>query len=618
MSKEERKAKREAAKKEKLEQKELKKKYNGTLREQYSNLLFAYRFIWKANPKLFVFRIPLLIIQTSQAVVPMFFVRAVLNEITNGKDIKKVIIYSLCMAGFTFAAHLIDKFLAILDLEQRTKLGFNISKELADSVCEMSYSTLENPEMQDYVWLATWNRFDQVLQCTTAVVGSSLTFLTIGGVAATLNPAVLLIITVSVVLKVIFDRIQRTLPMKYNDERKRLARMNDYYMDVMSNTYPGKEIRSNNIEDWLYGRAYTSWKDDLFPLDSRFQQKILRYQGYTGFVGTIQDILIYLVLAMTILRSSMTVGDFSMFLTAAGTFSGAVMGMSANYSNLMMQTSWYLKYYRHCLDIAEKQKEDGGKTHIDIPENVEIEFRDVCFKYPKTDRTVLDHVNITIKRGETLSIVGQNGAGKTTFVKLLCRFYEPDSGEIFVNGIPTREIPLNEYYRLLGVVFQDFSLFSFSVKENISMNTECDGEKLRSAIHKCGLDSRIETLPHGTDTYIMKEFDPDGIELSGGEGQKIAIARAVYRGAPIVIFDEPTSALDPIAEYDIYRNFHDLAENRTAIYISHRMSSTRFTDKTAVFAGGKVAEYGTHEELMEIDSGIYREMFTAQAKYYEN
>ena len=230
---------------------------------------------------------------------------------------------------------------------------------------------------------------------------------------------------------------------------------------------------------------------------------------------------------------------------------------------------------------------------------------------------VLENVNITIARGETLSIVGVNGAGKTTFVKLLCRFYEPTSGEIFVNGIPAKDIPLDEYYNLLGVVFQDFSLFSFTVSENISMDTECDDEKLVDAIKKCGLETRMETLPHGKETYLYKQFDPDGIELSGGEGQKIAIARAVYRGAPIVIFDEPTSALDPIAEYDIYRNFHDLAENRTAIYISHRLSSTRFTDKTAVFANGTIAEYGTHAELMAIDGGIYKEMFSTQAKYYE-
>lgn len=612
-----RKKAREEKKTQKLEAKRIKEANEGTLKEQFANLGFAYKFIWQRNKKLFLYRIPLLFIQSAQAIVPIFFVRAVLNELTIGRDIRKVILYASAMALTSFAIKMLDSFFHIWDSREREKLGFSVSKYLTESVMDMSYSTLEDPEMQDFIWLAMYNRFDHVLQLSTAVVGSLLTIFSIGTVVFTLNPVILGIIIASAVIRFLIDHYQRTLPHKYNDERKRLARMNSYYSFLMEDIGMGKEIRTNNLEDWVYDKTETSWKNDLFPLDSKFQQKLLAFQNATTIVGVIQDILIYLILAVEVIHSSMTVGDFSMYLTAAGTFSSLIVGVSANYSYLMIQTSWYLKYYRHCLSIAEKQKEDSGNTHIEIPENVEIEFRDVSFKYPKTDRMILEHVNITIRRGETLSIVGVNGAGKTTFVKLLCRFYEPDEGEILVNGIPARDIPLNEYYGLLGVVFQDFSLFNFTVKENISMNTQADEDKLRDAILKCGLEKRVETLPNGVDTYIYKEFDPDGIELSGGEGQKIAIARAVYRGAPIVIFDEPTSALDPIAEYDIYRNFHDLAENRTAIYISHRLSSTRFTDKTAVFANNTIAEYGTHDELMQIDGGIYKDMFAMQAKYYK-
>lgn len=334
-------------------------------------------------------------------------------------------------------------------------------------------------------------------------------------------------------------------------------------------------------------------------------------------MGLIQDILIYLILAVEVIYSSMTVGDFSMYLAAAGTFSGMIFGISGNCLNLMTQTAWYLKDYRHCLKVVERAKKEGGHTHLGVPESVEIVFHDVSFKYPKTERMILEHINLTIRHGETLSVVGVNGAGKTTFVKLLCRFYEPTEGEIYVNGVPAHDIPLNEYYGLLSVVFQDFNLFQFKVSENIILGMEYDEMHLNETIRKCGLEHRIKTLPQGVNTYIHKTFDPDGIELSGGEGQKIAIARAVYRNTPIVIFDEPTSALDPLAEYDIYRNFHDLAENRTAIYISHRLSSTRFTDKTAVFSNGTIAEYGTHDELMQIKNGIYRGMFEVQAKYYE-
>lgn len=601
----------------KLEDKKVEKQFRGTFKEQMANLVFAYKFIWKANKKLFLYRIPLLILQSAQTVVPIFFVRTILNELTIGRDIRKVIIYASAMALSAFFIKIVSYYFSMWDAREKEKLTFNMSKLLAESVMDMSYATTEDPEMQDYMWLARQNRFNNVIQLSTAVVGSFLTIFSIGAVVFTLNPVILGIIIVSAAIRFGIDRYQQMLPGRYNDERVRASRINSAYESTMMIFNPAKEVRTNNLEDWLYDKTETSWQEDIYPLDTKFQQKMLSLQGITGIVGMTQDILIYLILALEIIYSSMTVGDFSMYLTAAGTFSDMILGISANYSNLIIQTAQYLKDYRRCLSVAEKENTEGGHTHIEIPENAEIEFRNVSFKYPKTDRMILKHVNITIKRGETLSIIGVNGAGKSTFVKLLCRFYEPTEGEIFVNGIPAKDIPLNEYYGLLGVVFQDFSLFNFTVKENISMDTDADEDKLRDAILKCGLESRMETLPNGVDTYIYKEFDPDGIELSGGEGQKIAIARAVYRGTPIVIFDEPTSALDPIAEYDIYRNFHDLAENRTAIYISHRLSSTRFTDRTAVFANGTIAEYGTHDELMAIDGGIYKEMFAAQAKYYQ-
>ncbi len=598
-------------------EKELERKVNGTFKEQLGNLWFAYKFIFKANKKLYLFRVPLLFLQSAKSVIPIFFVRAILNEITEGKSLERVILYAFVMAISSFVLDLLSYLFGKWDGREHEKFKFRVKKILAESVIDMSYSTLEDPEMQNYVWLAQYNRFDNVLQLTTAVIGSTLTVFGISAVVFTLNPLILGVITVSSIIKYLIDRHQKKLPHKYNDDRAAVSRENNYYTSLMKDVGMGKEVRTNNLENWIYDKSETSWQKDLYPREKIFTQTYLSLTSLNGIISMVQDILIYLILALEVIYSTMTVGDFSMYLTAAGTFSACIMGISGNYSYLIIQTSWYLRDYRRCLGIAEKIKEDGGHTHIDIPKNVEIEFRNVSFKYPKTDRMVLENVNITIARGETLSIVGVNGAGKTTFVKLLCRFYEPTSGEIFVNGIPAKDIPLDEYYNLLGVVFQDFSLFSFTVSENISMDTECDDEKLVDAIKKCGLETRMETLPHGKETYLYKQFDPDGIELSGGEGQKIAIARAVYRGAPIVIFDEPTSALDPIAEYDIYRNFHDLAENRTAIYISHRLSSTRFTDKTAVFANGTIAEYGTHAELMAIDGGIYKEMFSTQAKYYE-
>lgn len=613
--------KRKAEKCEKKKTKEIEKTivrlHRGTFKEQMENLLYAYQYIFRVNKILFLFRIPLMLIQSAETIIPIFFVREILNEITIGRNINRVILLALMMAILSFLFELLNHLFSRWDERQRDIFNFKVKKHLAESVMETNYYILEDPDMQDYIWLAQNNRFDHVLQLTTAVIGSLLTILGVSAVVLTLNPIILVVIVVTCAINFFIDRYQIMLPHRYTDERVDATRENEYYSSLMSDATMGKEIRVNNLEKWVYEKTESSWRNELYPREKKFIQSNLRLTSTMSFISMVQNILIYAILAYEVVHSTMTVGDFSMYLSAAGTFSACISGIATNYSYLVLQTSWYLRDFRKCLDIAEKAKSANGSRDIEIPENAEIEFRNVSFKYPKTERMILENINLKIRRGETLSIVGVNGAGKTTFVKLLCRFYEPTSGEIFVNGIPAKEIKLEEYSKLLGVVFQDFALFGFTVAENISMDTEADEERLYSSIRKCGLEERVKNLPHGVDTYLYKEFDPDGIELSGGEGQKIAIARAVYRGAPIIIFDEPTSALDPIAEYDIYKNFHDLAEKRTAIYISHRMSSTRFTDHTAVFANGTIAEYGTHDELMAMDGGIYKELFEAQAKYYK-
>ncbi len=588
----------------------------GTLKERYSNLLFAYKFMYRANKKLIFVRIPFLIIQTLQTIIPILFVRAVINELTEGRDIKRVIIYAVLMALFTLAARLLTQLFSLWDSHELETTSYNAFIKLAEATTEMSYASLENPDTQDYVLLARNNRFDVILQNSTDVLKALFNIVGIGSVILTLNPAVLLIVVVFSALNVFIDYLQRDIPRRYEEERVHKSRRAGYLASLMTYAPMGKEVRVNNLEKWLYDSAEEYWEKELFPIDKKHNKTMSNFQIISGVMGIAQSILIYVILSAGVLRSTMTIGDFSMYLSAAGTFSGAIMGVFGNYSVLMKNAVEFLRHYRRCISMVEKQKADEGTAHIDITENAEIEFRNVSFKYPQTDRMILENINVKIKRGESLSIVGVNGAGKTTFVKLLCRFYEPTSGEILINGIPARDIPYETYRKLLSVVFQDYKLFPFTVRENIAMDTVADDDRLYDSIKKSGFEQRMETLPKKLDTYISKDFDPDGIELSGGESQKLAIARAVYRNTPIIIFDEPTSALDPIAEYNIYKSFHEIAENRTSLYISHRLSSTRFTDHIAVFAGNTIAEYGTHNELIQLEDGIYKKMFEMQAQYY--
>lgn len=247
-----------------------------------------------------------------------------------------------------------------------------------------------------------------------------------------------------------------------------------------------------------------------------------------------------------------------------------------------------------------------------------IEFRNVSFKYPGSEEYALKGFSLEFKVGERLAIVGRNGSGKTTMIKLLCRLYDPDEGEILVNGVDIKKFRHDEYAKLFSVVFQDYVLFSLMLAENIAADKDYDGDQVRRCLADVGFAERLEKLgERGIESFLYKDYTDEGVEISGGEAQKLAIARAIYKEAPFVLLDEPTAALDPLAEAEIYSNFDKIAGDKTAIYISHRLSSCRFCDKIAVFDKGRLVQTGSHEELLAEEEGVYAALWNAQAKYYE-
>jgi ATP-binding cassette subfamily B protein len=247
----------------------------------------------------------------------------------------------------------------------------------------------------------------------------------------------------------------------------------------------------------------------------------------------------------------------------------------------------------------------------------EIEFCNVSFRYPGAKEYSLRNLSLKFKIGKRLAIVGKNGSGKSTFIKLLCRLYDPTEGEIRLNGVDIRKYDYEEYLKLFSVVFQDFKLFSFSLGQNVATAMEYDREKAEQCLLKAGLSQRLESMPKGLDTALYKDFESEGVEISGGEAQKVALARALYKDAPVVVLDEPTAALDPIAEAEVYTKFNEIIGDKTAIYISHRLSSCKFCDEIAVFDEGAVVQRGSHEVLLQDKGGLYHELWTAQAQYYE-
>ena len=245
-----------------------------------------------------------------------------------------------------------------------------------------------------------------------------------------------------------------------------------------------------------------------------------------------------------------------------------------------------------------------------------MEFRDVSFKYPGSDIWALRHVNLKFKVGQRLAIVGENGSGKTTFIKLLCRLYDPQEGQILLNGIDIRKYRYDDYMSIFSVVFQDFQLLAQPLGANVAGSMRYDQDRAYKALVDAGFGDRLKTMDQGLDAMLYKDLSTDGVEVSGGEAQKIAIARALYKDAPFIILDEPTAALDPIAEAEIYSKFDEIAGNKTAIYISHRLSSCKFCDEIAVFQEGHIVQRGSHDELVADEGGKYHELWHAQAQYY--
>ncbi|MCR4953393.1 MAG: ABC transporter ATP-binding protein/permease [Treponema sp.] len=331
------------------------------------------------------------------------------------------------------------------------------------------------------------------------------------------------------------------------------------------------------------------------------------------FVNALLQIVSYLYVGLKAIFGFLSVGSALKYISAYSNLVEAVSSIFYSYIEINIKAE-YLSYFYDYMEIENKQYEGTIPTEKRDDNEFEIEFRDVSFRYPNTENYVLRHVNQKIKIGTKTAVVGKNGAGKTTFIKLLCRLYEPTEGQILLNGVDIRYYDYKDYARLFSVVFQDFNLFSFSIAENVAGGIDFDEDRVKDCLERSGFGERLSKMPNGINTNIYQHND-DGVEISGGEAQKIAIARALYKDAPLVILDEPTSALDPVSEYEIYQHFDSMVQDKTSIYISHRMSSCRFCDNIIVFDQGKIVEQGSHEELMTC-GGLYSELWNAQAQYY--
>ena len=383
------------------------------------------------------------------------------------------------------------------------------------------------------------------------------------------------------------------------------------------------------MSQFQYQKDVSVYKLDELILDydnklvenlKKIERKIAKKRALTRIIDLIcilaRDGFSYFFLINLFILGSIELGDLSFMLASIGLLSAAINGVVFN-ANELMRDSNEMSHIRNFSNYGE-----NFKKAMNFPRSGEdlykIKFENVSYKYENSEKYTLENINVEINTGEKIALVGINGAGKSTLIKLLCGLCEPTSGNIYINDLDISKYKEESLFELFSVAFQDIHLLGESISENISQKSlnETDDFKVENAIKLSGLSEKINLLANKEKTMLVKSINDDATDLSGGEIQKIAIARALYKNAPIVILDEPTAALDPIAEYEIYSNFSELTKNKTSIFISHRLSSTRFCDRIILIDGGIIAEVGSHEELINM-GGKYCDMFNLQAHYYK-
>lgn len=590
-----------------------------TFKTVRATLGYFFPIAWKNHKSYFFLGALNIILKAATPFVEMLMLPLIIDELLGGRDIGKLVFYAavIVIGGKTILS-LLSSVISTTMEKYSEKFTNYFTESMSRRVMELDFQLTEDKKALDQIESARtgidWysggvhgisQQFFNIISALFTIAGVVVLIL--------LNAPMLFFITAAIlVITAIINNKRNRIEIKAYGQLSKLNRIFGYLGWELQDFRYGKDIRLYGAKDMMVEKWEQYSKECL--KNWKWQaDKSLPYNIITTLTVIARDFCSYLYLGILVITGKISIGIFSQMLLAGATFHSSMQTLIFSVQEIIKRCNYayeYVKFmdYPAAIEKGSRPVKTGAHT---------IEFKNVSFAYPNTDIKVLNGVNVTLHPGEHLSVVGLNGAGKTTFIKLLCRLYDPTKGEILLDGINIKEYDYNEYMALFSPVFQDFKLFAFSVKDNIALAEECNDEQIASLLHQVGLTSKIESLEKGADTLLFKSFDENGIEPSGGEQQKLAIARALYKKAPVVILDEPTAALDPVAEYDIYRQFNSLVGGKTAIYISHRLSSCRFCDRIAVFSEGRIKEYGTHAELAGLPSGVYAEMFAAQAQYYK-
>ncbi len=613
-----------------------------TLKKRIEITRRGYATLAAYNPGLIRAKVISATVEALSPFVTIWFSARIINELAGDRNKKLLLCYVLLTIGIHLVFSMIKNVMDRMVEEKESCMWEYFRKIFSDKQMSMDYVDLENLDIQKQQQKAKENLFmfgnglaqlfwstGDIVRVTIGILASvSLTaslFLTRSGNVVMDSclwaPALLAVMIVFGMLYGALTKKENKVFEKWTEGTVWFNRTFMFYgHELYDNTRRAKDVR-------IYGQAKTADREmrkleEHNKRDDAYLSRMSSYKGLMYLARGIGNALCYLFVVAKASMGAFGVGSIVQYVGAFSQLVQNIGMLTLVFSENKVYTGHLEKLFEY-LDLPNKKYQGTlpvEKSFFcnDGENEYEIEFRNVSFKYPNSDTYVLRDINTKLSIGKKQALVGTNGAGKTTFIKLLCRLYDPTEGEILLNGIDIRKYDYEEYMQLFAFVFQDFKLFSFSLGQNIAASRTYDSDKIEECMKKVSFYDRFKSMPDGLETYLYKDLSRNGVEISGGEAQKIALARALYKETPVIVLDEPTAALDPIAEAQVYADFSNMVDNKTAIYISHRLSSCQFCDEITVFEGGRIVQKGTHAQLASQTTGKYFELWNAQAKYYQN
>ena len=589
-----------------------------TLHSMPSNIFFFIKLLFSVSPLLVLgeFMWGLLMILPNN-LIRVIGVKFIIDVVTEGKDLERifyaVIVIGLILVGSTVISWLFREFYWNIE---REKLYYGLNQKLYDKARSLDLESYDNPEFYNNFILtieSSSGNIQNLLGLVRMYIGHIISLVTVSSVLFTIDPWCLAIILIVICVFLPISKRVGTLMMERRVDNAKYHRRADYFQRVFYLQEYAKEVRMNNISPLLMDR-YNDAADDVINNQKKYWNKIsalnctqkVGVQGL-GFMFVLPLYLGYCVLV----KDTLSAGDF------VATFNGAhAVAMSFQFLTIwalarFSEQGKMIDKYREFLNADFKIKNGGKKAEKTEPK--EITIKNLSFTYPNNDKPTLEDINLTIKPYEKIALVGYNGAGKTTLTNLLLRLYDATEGEILIDGENIRIVTADSHRDRFAAVFQDFQIFSCSLGENVALDVNPDEEKVWDALKHSGFNKKLK---NGINSELLREFDDEGVMLSGGEAQKTAIARAFYKDCPYVILDEPSANLDPVAEYNLNQAMIEAADQKTVIFISHRLSTTVNADRIYVMEKGRIIESGNHEELMKLN-GTYAYMFNLQAEKYK-